>query len=81
MLVVDTPILDPNSLAVLIIGYIDKFHTVIFTIECLIKIIGLGFFKNTLRQDEIDRALAEKLQDCKEYFNVDERKKQYDQEL
>ena len=48
MLVVDTPILDPNSLKVLIIGYIDKFHTVIFTIECLIKIIGLGFFRNTL---------------------------------
>ena len=33
MLVVDTPILDPNSLKVLIIGYIDKFHTVIFTIR------------------------------------------------
>lgn len=58
MLVVDTPILDPNSLKVLIIGYIDKFHTVIFTIECLIKIIGLGFFRNTLRADETARAKA-----------------------
>ena len=56
MLVVDTPILDPDSLKVLIIGYIDKFHTVIFTIECMIKIIGLGFFKNTLRKDFMEKA-------------------------
>ena len=50
MLVVDTPILDPNSMKVKIIGYIDKFHTGVFTIECLIKIIGLGFFSNNLRK-------------------------------
>ena len=52
MLVVDTPILDPNSLKVRIIGYIDKFHSIIFLIECIIKIIGLGFFSNSLRSNE-----------------------------
>ena len=56
MLVVDTPILDPNSMKVKIIGYIDKFHTGVFTIECLIKIIGLGFFSNNLRKYENERA-------------------------
>ena len=56
MLVVDTPILDPKSLKVQIIGYIDKFHSIIFFIECMIKIIGLGFFSNTLRADENERA-------------------------
>lgn len=58
MLVVDTPILDPNSLKVTIIGYIDKFHSLIFFIECMIKIIGLGFFKNSLRADEKARQKA-----------------------
>ena len=57
MLVIDTPLLDPDSTKVKILGYIDKFHSVVFLIEATIKIIGLGFFKNTLRQDEIEKAL------------------------
>ena len=48
MLAIDTPLLDPNSKKAKIIKLIDHTHTVLFTIEAIIKIIARGFFHNNL---------------------------------
>lgn len=49
MLALDTPLIDPNSTQFKVYSVIDLIHTVLFTIEMLIKIIGLGFFSNSLK--------------------------------
>lgn len=49
MLALDNPLNDPNSLESKVYGVIDLVHTVLFTCEMLIKIIGLGFFTNRLK--------------------------------
>ena len=46
MLTLDSPLVDPESTTAKVYGYIDMIHTVLFTIEMLVKIIGLGFFTN-----------------------------------
>lgn len=48
MLALDNPLNDPNSLESKVYRVIDLVHTVLFTGEMLIKIIGLGFFTNRL---------------------------------
>ena len=48
MLALDNPLNDPNSNESKVYGVIDKIHTFLFTIEMVIKIVGLGFFKNSL---------------------------------
>ena len=53
MLVLDNPLNDPNSLETAIYSQIDLIHTVLFTCEMLIKIIGLGFFTNKLNDPEL----------------------------
>lgn len=48
MLALDNPLNDPNSAESAVYAFIDLVHTVLFTIEMMIKIIGLGFFSNRL---------------------------------
>ena len=48
MLAVDTPLIDPKSTEAQVYRIIDLIHTVLFTIEMMIKIIGMGFFTNSL---------------------------------
>ena len=55
MLAVDSPLVDPNSSEASIYFYIDTVHTVLFTIEMMIKIIGLGFFSNNLNKDDSNK--------------------------
>jgi len=49
MLALDNPLNDPNSAESKVYEVIDLVHTVLFSVEMLIKIIGLGFFSNTLK--------------------------------
>lgn len=53
MLALDTPLINPNSTEAKIYSLIDMIHTVLFTIEMLIKIIGLGFFSNSLKDPQL----------------------------
>ena len=53
MLSLDSPLVDPESTEALVYGYIDMVHTVLFTGEMLIKMIGLGFFTNSLNDKEL----------------------------
>ena len=53
MLTLDSPLVDPNSTAAMVYGYIDMVHTVLFTIEMLVKMIGLGFFTNEFNDPEL----------------------------
>jgi len=53
MLALDTPLLDPKSTSAKIYASIDLAHTVLFTIEMMIKIIGLGFFTNSLKNGNL----------------------------
>ena len=53
MLVIDTPLIDPNSTKQTILTTIDFVHTVLFTVEMLIKVIGLGFFTNSLKDNNL----------------------------
>lgn len=47
MLIIDSPLNDPNSTFSRILGIVDAIFTVIFTIEAIIKIIALGFFTSS----------------------------------
>ena len=53
MLTLDSPLVDPNSTEAMVYGYIDMVHTVLFTIEMLVKMIGLGFFTNEFKDPEL----------------------------
>lgn len=53
MLTLDSPLVDPNSTEAMVYGYIDMVHTVLFTIEMLIKMIGLGFLTNEFNDPEL----------------------------
>ena len=46
MLVIDTPLLEPESTFAKTIRIIDMVYTVLFTIEALIKIVARGFLAN-----------------------------------
>ena len=48
MLIIDNPLNDPESQYMKVVKTIDDIHTVLFTIEASIKIIGLGMFCNNL---------------------------------
>ena len=48
----DNPLSDPNSLFKNILKYIDYIFTGAFLLECVIKIIGLGFLFNNLGSDK-----------------------------
>jgi len=48
MLVIDNPLLDPQSDFMHILGVVDICFTVLFFIEAMIKIIAKGFFYNNL---------------------------------
>ena len=52
MLIIDDPLEDPDSMKTKIMSIIDILHTVLFTIEAMIKIIGLGFFKNNFKGND-----------------------------
>lgn len=45
-LVIDSPLKDPKSSTIIIIGYLDMCFTVLFTLEALIKVIAMGFLFN-----------------------------------
>ena len=47
-LIIDTPLLDQDSLLAQVLYYADIVFTVLFTIEAFIKIFALGFFYNSL---------------------------------
>ena len=53
MLALDNPLNDPNSLESKVYRVIDLVHTALFTLEMLIKIIGLGFFTNRLNNPQL----------------------------
>ena len=53
MLTLDSPLVDPDSNVALVYSYIDMVHTVLFTGEMVIKIIGLGFFTNNLKDKSL----------------------------
>jgi hypothetical protein len=55
MLAIDTPLLNPEAPGIVFAGYLDNCFTILFTIECLIKVIALGFLFNnaTLREKGI----------------------------
>ena len=53
MLTLDSPLVDPNSTEAKVYGYIDMVHTILFTGEMLIKIIGLGFLTNNLKDKSL----------------------------
>ena len=44
LLAVESPLLDPESTLIKVLGYIDYFMTAIFFCEMCLKIIALGFF-------------------------------------
>jgi len=44
LLAVESPLLDPQSTLVKVLGYIDYFMTAVFCLEMCIKIIALGFY-------------------------------------
>ena len=69
MLVLDTPLVDPNSLQAKIYMIIDAIHTVLFTIEMLIKIIGLGFISNSLNNKQVPPYLKSTW-NCLDFFVV-----------
>lgn len=48
LLAIDNPLNDPDSKFNETIKIIDQIHTVLFTIEAMIKIIGLGMVRNKL---------------------------------
>lgn len=43
MLVIDNPLDDPKSNKMKILSVLDTIHTILFSIEALIRIIALGF--------------------------------------
>ena len=53
MLTLDTPLVDPKSTMASVMFYIDLIHTILFTIEMMIKIIGLGFFTNSHKDENL----------------------------
>ena len=53
MLILDNPLEDPNSKFKKVMGVLDKVHTGLFFIEAIIKIIGLGFLHNNLKDQEL----------------------------
>jgi hypothetical protein len=44
LLAVESPLLDPSSTLVKMLGYMDYFMTAIFFLEMCIKITALGFY-------------------------------------
>ena len=52
MLAIDTPLQDPETPGIVFLGYVDNCFTILFTVECLIKVIAMGFLFNnaTLRE-------------------------------
>lgn len=46
MLAIDNPLADPESPTIVFVSYLDNCFTILFTIECLIKIIAMGFLFN-----------------------------------
>ena len=69
MLALDTPLVDPNSMQFKVYSVIDLIHTVLFTIEMLIKIIGLGFFSNSLNNKQVP-AYLRSTWNCLDFFVV-----------
>jgi hypothetical protein len=52
MLAIDQPLKDPESSGIVFVGYLDNCFTILFTIECLIKIVAMGFlFNNKMLRD------------------------------
>ena len=69
MLALDNPLNDPNSMESKVYGSIDLVHTVLFTIEMLIKIIGLGFFMNSYKNPLLP-AYVRSTWNCLDFFVV-----------
>ena len=45
-LIIDNPLQDPEADHIVFVGYMDNCFTMLFTMECIIKIIAMGFFVN-----------------------------------
>jgi len=45
-LIIDTPLQDPEADHIVFVGYMDNCFTMLFTMECVIKIIAMGFILN-----------------------------------
>jgi hypothetical protein len=46
LLAIESPLMDPDSMIFLILGYFDYVMTAIFAVEMVIKIIVFGFLLN-----------------------------------
>lgn len=53
MLVIDNPLEDPESNKMKILSVLDTIHTILFSIEALIRIIALGFVTNKLKNPQL----------------------------
>lgn len=52
MLAIDKPLSNPEADGIVFVGYLDNCFTVLFTIECLVKIVAMGFlFNNSILRD------------------------------
>ena len=69
MLMFDNPLNDPNSKTAKVLAVIDLVHTILFTIEMLIKIIGLGFVNNSYNNPEI-QPYVRSTWNCLDFFVV-----------
>lgn len=69
MLALDNPLNDPNSLESKVYKVIDIVHTVLFTFEMLIKIIGLGFFTNKFKNRQLQPYIRSTW-NCLDFFVV-----------
>ena len=69
MLAIDTPLIDPNSTEAKLYRIIDLIHTILFTIEMLIKIIGMGFFTNSLNDKQVP-PYVKSTWNCLDFFVV-----------
>jgi len=48
MLAIDNPLSDPESNGIVFVSYLDNCFTILFTIECMIKIVAMGFLFNNI---------------------------------
>ena len=51
-LIIDNPLQDNEADHIVFVGYMDNCFTMLFTMECIIKIIAMGFmFNNKVMRD------------------------------
>lgn len=55
-LIIDNPLQNPEADHIVFVGYMDNCFTMLFTMECIIKIVAMGFIMNN--QAMRDRGFA-----------------------